>query len=79
MEWEWFWVVVILYNCGIYVSYFVYYKYFYYLICNVELLGYIEIELELIVNIVCYYCCSKLKKCYDDYIKLFEFYCLVVW
>lgn len=40
-EWELLWLVVILYNCGIYVNYLEYYKYFYYLIRNGELLGYI--------------------------------------
>ncbi|MEY2985607.1 MAG: hypothetical protein RLZZ568_2224 [Cyanobacteriota bacterium] len=72
MEREWLWAAAILHNCGLYVSHSAHHKHSYYLIRNAELLGYTEIELELIANIARYHRRSKPKKRHDDYIKLLD-------
>lgn len=71
-EREWLWAAAILHNCGTYVSHSAHHKHSYYLIRHAELLGYTEIELELIANIARYHRRSKPKKRHDDYIKLSE-------
>jgi len=69
-EREWIWAAAILHNCGLYVSHSAHHKHSYYLIRHAELLGYTEIELELIANIARYHRRSKPKKRHEDYVKL---------
>ena len=71
-EREWLWAAAILHNCGLYISHSAHHKHSYYLIRHAELLGYTEIELELIANIARYHRRSKPKKRHEDYIKLSE-------
>jgi exopolyphosphatase / guanosine-5'-triphosphate,3'-diphosphate pyrophosphatase len=67
---ELLWAAAILHNCGVYVSHSSHHKHSYYLIRNAELLGYTEVELELIANIARYHRKNKPKKKHDNYIKL---------
>ncbi|MFM1842800.1 MAG: Exopolyphosphatase [Cyanobacteriota bacterium] len=71
-EREWLWAAAILHNCGLYISHSAHHKHSYYLIRHAELLGYTEIELELIANIARYHRRSKPKKRHEDYLKLSE-------
>jgi exopolyphosphatase/guanosine-5'-triphosphate,3'-diphosphate pyrophosphatase len=64
------WSAAILHNCGIYISHSSHHKHSYYMIRNAELLGYTEVELELIANIARYHRKSKPKKKHESYIKL---------
>ncbi|MFN9173396.1 MAG: HD domain-containing protein [Synechocystis sp.] len=77
-EREWLWAAAILHNSGLYISHSSHHKQSYYLIRNAELLGYTEIELELIANIARYHRRSKPKKRHEDYLKLSEDHRFVV-
>lgn len=77
-EWELLWAACILHNCGNYVSHSAHHKHSYYLIRNSELLGYSEIELEIIANLARYHRKNKPKKKHEEYIKLSEQYQLMV-
>ncbi|OPF15049.1 exopolyphosphatase [Microcystis aeruginosa KW] len=68
------WAAAILHNSGLYVSHAAHHKHSYYLVRNGELLGYTEIELEVIANIARYHRKSKPKKRHDDFMKLTEYY-----
>ena len=69
-EKELLWSAAILHNCGVYISHAAHHKHSYYLIRNAELLGFTELELELIANIARYHRKSKPKKKHDSYNKL---------
>ncbi len=69
-ERELLWSAAILHNCGLYVSHAAHHKHSYYLIRNAELLGFTELELELIANIARYHRKSKPKKKHEAYAKL---------
>jgi exopolyphosphatase/guanosine-5'-triphosphate,3'-diphosphate pyrophosphatase len=69
-EKELLWAAAILHNCGIYISHDSHHKHSYYLIRNAEMLGFAEIELELIANIARYHRKSKPKKKHENYSKL---------
>jgi exopolyphosphatase/guanosine-5'-triphosphate,3'-diphosphate pyrophosphatase len=69
-ERELLWVAAILHNCGFYISHSAYHKHSYYLIRNAELLGFTEIELEIIANVARYHRRSKPKKKHEAYSKL---------
>ncbi|MEL6438514.1 MAG: Ppx/GppA phosphatase family protein [Cyanobacteria bacterium J06621_8] len=60
----------ILHNCGIYISHSAHHKHSYYLIRNAELLGFTELELELVANIARYHRRSKPKKKHEAYHRL---------
>lgn len=64
------WSAAILHNCGIFVSHSAHHKHSYYLIRNAELLGFTELELELIANIARYHRRSKPKKKHEPYNNL---------
>jgi len=66
-EKEFLWAAAILHNCGIYISHSAHHKHSYYLIRNAELLGFTELELELIANIARYHRKSKPKKRHSSY------------
>lgn len=66
-EKELLWSAAILHNCGIYISHSAHHKHSYYLIRNAELLGFTELELELIANIARYHRKSKPKKKHEPY------------
>ncbi|MFN6235672.1 HD domain-containing protein, partial [Microcystis sp.] len=68
------WAAAMLHNAGHHVSHDAHHKHSYYLIRNGELLGYTEIELEVIANIARYHRKSKPKKRHDDFMKLTEYY-----
>ncbi len=63
-------VAAILHNCGIYISHAAHHKHSYYLIRNAELLGFTEIELEVISNMARYHRKSKPKKKHQAYSNL---------
>ncbi|MDJ0903895.1 MAG: Ppx/GppA phosphatase family protein [Xenococcus sp. MO_188.B8] len=67
---ELLWAAAILHNCGIYISHSSHHKHSYYLIRNAELLGFTELELELIANIARYHRKSKPKKRHTSYQEL---------
>ncbi|MGL4884341.1 MAG: HD domain-containing protein, partial [Waterburya sp.] len=67
---ELLWSAAILHNCGVYISHSSHHKHSYYLIRNAELLGFTELELELIANIARYHRKSKPKKKHEAYQKL---------
>ncbi|BAZ45486.1 exopolyphosphatase [Chondrocystis sp. NIES-4102] len=69
-EKELLWSAAILHNCGVYISHSAHHKHSYYLIRNAELLGYTELELEIIANIARYHRKSKPKKKHELYQKL---------
>ena len=69
-ERELLWSAAILHNCGVYVSHSSHHKHSYYLIRNAELLGFTELELELIANIARYHRKSKPKKKHEAYQNL---------
>lgn len=60
----------ILHNCGLYINHSAHHKHSYYLIRNAEILGFTEIEIELIANIARYHRKSKPKKKHEQYQKL---------
>ncbi|MEM7594600.1 MAG: Ppx/GppA phosphatase family protein [Cyanobacteria bacterium P01_A01_bin.83] len=69
-ERELLWSAAILHNCGIHVSHSAHHKHSYYLIRNAELLGFTELELEIIANIARYHRRSKPKKKHEPYNQL---------
>jgi exopolyphosphatase / guanosine-5'-triphosphate,3'-diphosphate pyrophosphatase len=69
-ERELLWAAAILHNCGVYISHSSHHKHSYYLIRNSEMLGFTELELELIANIARYHRKNKPKKKHDNYSKL---------
>ncbi|MBE9043377.1 Ppx/GppA family phosphatase [Pleurocapsales cyanobacterium LEGE 10410] len=69
-ERELLWSAAILHNSGVYVSHSSHHKHSYYLIRNAELLGFTELELELIANIARYHRKSKPKKKHSPYSEL---------
>ena len=69
-ERELLWSAAILHNSGVYISHSAHHKHSYYLIRNAELLGFTELELELIANIARYHRRSKPKKKHEAYYKL---------
>lgn len=69
-ERELLWAAAILHNCGIYISHSAHHKHSYYLIRNGELLGYTELEIELIANLARYHRKSAPKKKHDAYANL---------
>ncbi len=64
------WAAAILHNCGVYISHAAHHKHSYYLIRHAELLGFTELELEIIANIARYHRKSKPKKKHENYQKL---------
>ncbi|GAB4527279.1 MAG: Ppx/GppA phosphatase family protein [Pleurocapsa sp.] len=70
IEKELLWSAAILHNCGIYISHSAHHKHSYYLIRHAELLGFTELELELIANIARYHRKSKPKKKHEGYNNL---------
>jgi exopolyphosphatase/guanosine-5'-triphosphate,3'-diphosphate pyrophosphatase len=77
-EREYLWAAAILHNCGLYISHSSHHKHSYYLIRNAELLGFTEIELEIVANIARYHRKSKPKKRHESYAKLSEEHQLLV-
>ncbi len=75
---EYLWVATVLHNCGLYINHACHHKHSYYLIRNSELLGFTEIELEIIANIARYHRKSKPKKKHEPYSKLTDYYQLMV-
>lgn len=69
-ERELLWSAAILHNSGVYISHSSHHKHSYYLIRNAELLGFTELELELIANIARYHRKSKPKKKHESYYNL---------
>lgn len=69
-ERELLWGASILHNCGLYISHSAHHKHSYYLIRNAELLGFTEIEIEVMANIARYHRKSKPKKKHYHYAKL---------
>ena len=69
-ERELLWSAAILHNSGVYISHSSHHKHSYYLIRNAELLGFTELELELIANIARYHRKSKPRKKHEAYYKL---------
>jgi exopolyphosphatase / guanosine-5'-triphosphate,3'-diphosphate pyrophosphatase len=69
-ERELLWSAAILHNSGVYISHSAHHKHSYYLIRNAELLGFTELELELIANIARYHRRSRPKKKHEPYQKL---------
>lgn len=67
---ELLWSAAILHNSGVYISHSSHHKHSYYLIRNAELLGFTELELELIANIARYHRKSKPKKKHQPYYDL---------
>jgi exopolyphosphatase / guanosine-5'-triphosphate,3'-diphosphate pyrophosphatase len=69
-ERELLWSAAILHNSGVYISHSSHHKHSYYLIRNAELLGFTELELEIIANIARYHRRSRPKKKHEAYYKL---------
>jgi exopolyphosphatase / guanosine-5'-triphosphate,3'-diphosphate pyrophosphatase len=69
-ERELLWSAAILHNSGVYISHSAHHKHSYYLIRNAELLGFTELELELIANIARYHRRGRPKKKHEAYQKL---------
>lgn len=69
-ERELLWSAAILHNSGVYISHSSHHQHSYYLIRNAELLGFTELELELIANIARYHRKSKPKKKHEPYYNL---------
>jgi exopolyphosphatase/guanosine-5'-triphosphate,3'-diphosphate pyrophosphatase len=72
LEREFLWSAAILHNCGLYISHSAHHKHSYYLIRHAELLGFSEIEIELIAQIARYHRKSKPKRKNDCYAALSE-------
>lgn len=66
-ERELLWAGSILHNCGLYVSHAAHHKHSYYLIRNAELLGFTELELDMIALIARYHRKSKPRKKHEAY------------
>jgi len=77
-ERELLWSAGILHNCGVYISHSEHHKHSYYLIRNGELLGYSEIEIEVIANLARYHRKSLPKKKHEHYQNLPKKYQQVV-
>jgi exopolyphosphatase/guanosine-5'-triphosphate,3'-diphosphate pyrophosphatase len=77
-ERELLWAASILHNSGLYISHSLHHKHSYYLIRNGELLGFTEIELEVMANVARYHRKSKPKKKHVHYSKLPERYQQIV-
>ncbi len=77
-ERELLWSAGILHNCGLYVSHSEHHKHSYYLIRNGELLGYSQIEIEVIANLARYHRKSLPKKKHEHYQNLPKKYQQVV-
>ncbi|MBR8830176.1 MAG: Exopolyphosphatase [Chroococcopsis gigantea SAG 12.99] len=75
---EYLWVACVLHNCGLYINHSCHHKHSYYLIRNSELLGFTEIELEIIANIARYHRKSKPKKKHEAFNKLTDYHGLIV-
>ncbi|MBE9114543.1 Ppx/GppA family phosphatase [Lusitaniella coriacea LEGE 07157] len=69
-ERELLWAAGMLHNSGLYISHSSHHKHSYYLIRNAELLGFTELEIELIANISRYHRKSKPKKKHESYNNL---------
>ncbi|WP_083260489.1 HD domain-containing protein [Cyanobacterium sp. IPPAS B-1200] len=69
-EREYLWAAAILHNCGLYISHGAHHKHSYYLIRHAELLGFTEIEVELIAQIARYHRKSKPKRKHESYYSL---------
>ena len=69
-ERELLWGAAILHNCGVYISHGSHHKHSYYLIRNAELLGFTEIELEIMANLARYHRKSTPKKRHEPYNNL---------
>lgn len=67
---ELLWAAAILHNCGLFVSHSAYHKHSYYLIRNGELLGFAEMEVEVIANIARYHRRNAPKKKHESYSNL---------
>ncbi|MFP4007205.1 MAG: Ppx/GppA phosphatase family protein [Spirulinaceae cyanobacterium] len=63
-------VAGVLHNSGLFISHSSHHKHSYYLIRHAELLGFTELEIELIANIARYHRKSKPKKKHDNYSNL---------
>ena len=66
-EREYLWSAAMLHNCGLYISHSSHHKHSYYLIRHAELLGFSEIEIELIAQIARYHRKSKPKRKHEMY------------
>jgi exopolyphosphatase/guanosine-5'-triphosphate,3'-diphosphate pyrophosphatase len=69
-ERELLWAAAVLHNCGIYISHSSHHKHSYYLIRHSEMLGFTELELELMANIARYHRKSKPKNKHENYSSL---------
>jgi exopolyphosphatase/guanosine-5'-triphosphate,3'-diphosphate pyrophosphatase len=67
---ELLWSAAMLHNCGLFVSHSAYHKHSYYLIRNGELLGFAEMEVEIIANIARYHRRNPPKKKHEGYSNL---------
>lgn len=67
---ELLWAAAILHNCGLYVSHSSHHKHSYYLIRHGELLGFTDIEIEVIANLARYHRKSSPKKKHENYSNL---------
>jgi exopolyphosphatase/guanosine-5'-triphosphate,3'-diphosphate pyrophosphatase len=72
------WAAAMLHNCGLYISHAAHHKHSYYLIRNAELLGFSEIELEVMAHIARYHRKSKPKKKHESYSLLPHHYRQVI-
>ncbi|NJK48700.1 Ppx/GppA family phosphatase [Candidatus Gracilibacteria bacterium] len=73
-ERELLWGAALLHACGLFVSHSAYHKHSYYLIRHAELLGFTEVELEIMASIARYHRKSKPKKKHEAYNKLADNY-----
>ena len=69
-ERELLWAAAILHNCGLYISHSAHHKHSYYLIRHAELLGFTDLEVEIIANLARYHRRTKPKKKHDNYNNL---------
>lgn len=69
-ERELLWAAAITHNCGHYVSHSAHHKHSYYLVRNGDLLGYTDMEIEVIANLVRYHRKSSPKKKHENYQNL---------
>lgn len=74
LEREYLWSATILHNSGLYISHSAHHKHSYYLIRNSELLGFSEIEIELIAQIARYHRKSKPKRKHETYASLSDYH-----
>ncbi|HBE16402.1 MAG TPA: exopolyphosphatase, partial [Cyanobacteria bacterium UBA11367] len=66
-ERELLWVAAILHNCGLYVSHSAHHKHSYYLIRYGELLGFTDVEIQVIANLARYHRKNTPKKKHENY------------